>query len=355
MNTGPNIAKGMKDEANVTNLFIEMGYFARPHIQIFPQDATQQISDIDVLAVKYDQHLNRHLVLIEVKKDSNKIVDLFKLYGFKSFFGNPETYFISEKIPNNFLNIAKTLEIKTISFKMLRHITRKEQSYIQEEFIDKDIDSTDNFLRIIRDKYDKEIYWKYRYLWLERNPYARFFDIQRLFSKTNSLPENSIEVLWFRKELFLQGFLTHLDISSDCVGIEQDKIDQYIEDKFYDIGSSKEGKLKIKQGVDSLTNIIKQFSDASGEKIELPSIDVVPKYLKNLIFLIKRTINNAPYVNQYLMLNDLIYRSNLHGKQSSIDTVSKVKQQSAELKNTNDLVLRILHDGTVKPDFNNFV
>lgn len=351
----PIVNEGMIDEANVANLFIKMGYFARPHIQIFPQETTQQVSDIDVLAIKYDQHLNRHVVLIEVKKGTNKIADLFKLYGFKSFFRNPETYFISEKIPENFLDIAKTLEIKTISFKMLRHITRKEQRSIGEDFSEKDIASTDQFLRTIRDQFDRDVYWRFQYLWLERNPYTRFFNIQKLFQKTNSYSEDSLEVLWFRKELFLQAFVAHLDIASDCVGIEQDKIDQFIEDKFYDIGTSKEGKMKIKQGVDSLIEIIKKFTEGSGEKIELPPIDVVPKYLKNLIFLVKRTINNAPYVNSYLMLDDLIYRSNLHGKQTSIDIVSKVKLQTDELKNTNDLILRILHDGPVKPDFNNFV
>jgi hypothetical protein len=348
--------EGIKDEAKVANLFIRLGYFTRPHIQIYPSETTQKISDIDVFGVKFDRYLNRQVILVEVKKDSNRMVDLFKLFGFKAYYGNPTTYFISEKIREPFLDIAKSLGINVFSFIKLEEMSQLEGKEVEEKIIDRDILSVEKFLRIIRDEFDSEIYWKYHYLWLERNPYTRFFQIQQLFTKTKVPPEKmKVEVSWLRKELFIVAFLAHLDIANDCIGIETEKIDRYIREKFYEIGTPKEGKMKIKQGVDNLLSILKKLSAEQNQSIEWPTIDVIPKYLENLILLTKQTIKNAPYVNKYLLLNDLVYRANMHGKLIGIDGVVKSSAQARGLKDTNDLILRILHDGPIISDFNNFV
>lgn len=354
MTLDSSVEKGAKDEANVSNMFIKMGYFTRSHIQIYPSDSTQKVSDIDVFGIKFDRYLKKHVVLAEVKSSSNKISDLFKLFGFKTYFNDPDTYFISDKIGDVFLNTAKKLDINAVTFKKFREMT-KIGPIVEEEFTEKDISMIEQFLRIIRDQRNSEIFWRYHYLWLELNPYAKFSQIQQLFSKTMDASEKTIDLLWLRKELFLHSFLTHLEIVSDCIGIDEEKLYKYVEDKFFDIGTPKEGKLKIKQGVDLLLSTIKKIAESHGQQIDLPTIEVIPKYISDLVFLIKRTIKNAEYVNEYLKLNDLIYRTNLHGKDTGVDAITKNKTQMSELKNTNDILLRILHEGPIKHDFNNFV
>ena len=356
MSMNPAMNEGMKDEAKVANFFIQLGYFTRPHIQIYPSERTQKVSDIDVFAVKFDRYLNRQAVLVEVKKNSNRIADMFKLYGFKAYYGNPTTYFVSNRIGEIFLDIGKSLGINAITFMKLGEMSQSEGKDVDEKFTDEDIAWVEKSLKTIRDEFDKELFWKYHYLWLERNPYTRFFRIQHIFTKTKVIPENvKAEVLWFRKELFIEAFLAHLDMANDCIGIEAEKIDRYVGEKFYDIGTPKEGKLKIKQGVDNLLSILKKFSEEQNQSIEWPTIEVIPRYLENLVSLIKQTIKNARYVNKYFLLNDHIYRASLHNQPISVDTVAKYSVQARGLKVTNDLILRILHDGPIMHDFNNFV
>jgi len=356
MSINPAIDEGMIDEAKVANFFIRLGYFTRPHIQIYPSETTQKVSDIDVFAVKFDRYLNRQAVLVEVKKKSNRIADLFKLYGFKAYYGNPSSYFVSDRVGEIFLDTAKSLGINAISFKKLGEISQSEGKDVDEKFMDKDIAWIEKSLKTIRDEFNQEIFWKYHYLSLERNAYTRFFRIQYIFAKTKDIPENvKAEILWFRKELFIEAFLAHLDMANDCIGIEAEKIDRYVREKFYDIGTPKEGKLKIRQGVENLLSVLKKLSEEQKRSMEWPTIEVIPRYLENLISLIKQTIKNARYVNKYLLLNDLIYRANLHNQPLSVDIVAKASAQARGLKDTNDLILRILHDGPIMHDFNNFV
>lgn len=353
MSSKPPIDEGIIDEVKVTNLFLRLGFFVRPHKKIFPAYTTEQVSDIDVFAVKFDRYLNRQIVLIEVKKNSCKFTDLFKLFGFQTYFGKANAYFASDKISDLFMDVSKKLGIMAISFSKLYGMVESVRE-IDEGFEPEDVSNMDEYFKIIRDTIDRELFWRVHYLWLELDPYNRFFHLQQLFVRTLPISGKK-EVVWLRKELFLQAFLAIMDIAHDCVNIESSKLDSYIQDRFYNIGSSKEAKLKVKKGVDMLRVVLKELSDKQGVSTELPTIEVVPTYLDNLILLIKQNIRNAFYVNKYLQLNDLVYRANIHGNNINIDDVVTSRFQSRAIKETNDLLLRILHDGAIMPDFSNYV
>ena len=50
--------EGMEEEVKVSNLFSNLGYFTRAHIQLYPKEG--KITDIDVLCIKFDTHLQFH-------------------------------------------------------------------------------------------------------------------------------------------------------------------------------------------------------------------------------------------------------------------------------------------------------
>lgn len=62
--------ESMKNEALVTNCFLRLGYFCRPHIQIYPQSSTSKVSDIDAFGIRFD----KYLAIAEVKHDSQRIM-----------------------------------------------------------------------------------------------------------------------------------------------------------------------------------------------------------------------------------------------------------------------------------------
>lgn len=94
---------------------------------------------------------------------------------------------------------------------------------ISHEFSVEDIEKCTNFLDNIKHHIDNQLFWRYHYLWLERDPFSKFIHIHNIFSRTNQpFDENKLqaELRWFRSELFMQGFLCCIEMASECFVLE---------------------------------------------------------------------------------------------------------------------------------------
>ena len=354
---------GIEEEVTVSNLFTKLGYFTRFHITIFPLDFKNPASDIDVFSIRFNSQLVPDINLIEVKGGKGKVPTLFQLYGFKTYFCNSGAYLIAEELYETTIDVAKKLGVKVLTFDRLKKLTTRDISWktgkksitvslkgIHGQYI---VD----FLNIIREKLDAELFWKYHYLWLETRPYEKFYHLKRLFTKAGSLfPSKAGKKLreafaWYRRELFVLSFLAAIQIASDCIDLKEDRVDEYVRNRFYNIGTTKEGKVKVQRGLERLLEQVKELT--KGE-IEIPPIEIIPAYVEDLLTLVKLIIENAPFVQSYLTINENISRTNLIGLSKNLKEFTTAKIQWESIRKINKLLLKILHQGPISIDFNDF-
>lgn len=351
-------------EIEVSNLFSKLGYFTRCHLQIYPIDLRNQASDIDVFAAKFDSHLTPETNLIEVKEGYGKTTELFQLFGFKTYFHPNTAYLICKEILDTTLQISKKLDIRALSFDRLQEIVERDLKFAEERksiVIDierSDLERTIDYLLIIK-KNQEELFWRYHYLWLETNPYSRFYNFQSLFQKSLDLEEKIHDgelaraLHWYEQELFCVSLLDAISIASDCISLKQNQVSQYIQDKFYNIGTSKEGKLKVKKGIETL---VEQIDKLSKGMIKVAPIEVIPSYVSNLIALVTFLIKNAPYVQSYLLVDSNVQKMNLKGKSKRFAEFATSELQSKKIEEMNSRLLNILYEGKpISITFNDFV
>ena len=346
---------GVKEEVRTANLLIALGYLVRPHIQIYPDESIEKLTDIDVYATKFDVSMNQSILLVECKKDSQRFGDLFKLYGFKKYFGDSQAVYITKDIGPEFRETSNKLGVRVTSFEMLTGIVKQSGDSVEDGYTEDDVANIEVFLKEVRAT-NKELFWKYHYLWLERDPVHRFYSLQRLFADSLTSGEGrdtkSPSILWFRRELFILALLSAVELSSQCAGVDQKQVNAYIETRFYDVGALKEGKEKISKGVDKL---VKQIEKLSGERMDFKGLELIPPYVPELAKVIRRIVNKSKYIQSTLMLDDLIYRKNLHGTSVNVSKLAKSAYQLEDVKAVNESVLRILFEGAIAADFNDFV
>lgn len=349
-------------EAEVDNLFARLGFFTRSHIQVFPIDLRTSASDIDVLAIRFNPYLIPEFNLIEVKEGSSKVSKLFQLYGLKSYFGNSNAYYVVEGTYDTVVEISKHLGIRTLSHSRLMTLVRKELKRAERRkriFVDLDeshIRKTVDFLSLIK-KLDQELYWRYHYLWLETDPYKKFYDLQRLFKKVReadtSEDPTKEAIAWYKREIFTLSVVAVGLMAYDCIDLESDTLYSYVENRFYNIGTSKEGKLKIEKGISMLVEQIEKLSEG---QIKVPKTEIVPSYVQNLVKLLTLFIMDTPYVQSYLLIDNSIYRTNLRGESKNLKEFTSADIQYRRMKELNELLLKVLYEGEpTEIVFNDFV
>lgn len=336
----------------VANLFSELGYFTRFHINIYPTETTMQLSDIDVYAIKFDSSLLEQINIIEVKEESNKFSDLFKLYGFTSYYGNCRSLFIAKKIHPRIIPIAKQLDINLMSFKKLKEIVSKETMIETETLTLEDgIKFFENLYKV--KQIDYELFWNYHYLWLEKDPFKRFYYQQKLFKKTVELLDSIEEknpIYWLRRELFILSIISLVEITSYCMTIEDGILNMYLENKFLNVDIPADSKIKIKEGIDVLINTIKKIDPS----IDTPAIEITPTYISDIEKIIKLFIKFSNEVQWYININEIIYKLILKEKAKNLAEITNKKEYKF-VHEINDIILRILHSGPIKEDFKWFI
>lgn len=344
--------RGIKKEIEVSNFFSNLGYFTRTHVQLYPKDG--KISDIDVLCIRFDNQLVERRNIIEVKKSNDSYSAIFQLYGLKTYFGNCEALFVSDKISIRTLKITKDLGIKAYSFRTLKKI--KENNSVLKS-IDLELPHLmkihNTYLNRIKEL-NSDIYWEYNEIWLERDPYFKLYKIQTLFKMTEELLLSYSEdeaILWIRKELFMLGFISIHEIASDCIELDFDLINKYIEEKYYNLGMQKDKKLQLKEGIDKLIGL---FEKKEGIHLEI-KFEIIPEWIHILDTCVKRIISNTLYAQENLLLNERIFKSFLIGNPTSVREITKNAKKIDILTKVNIDILKILHREHIKLDFNNFI
>jgi len=349
-------------EAEVDNLFSKLGFFTRAHIQIFPSDFKASASDIDVLAVEFNPYLIPEFNIIEVKEGPAKITTLFQLYGFKTYFGNCNAYYVAREIYGTTLEISRRLGIRTLSHDRLVSLVgqqlrrAKERKRISVDLETTHLGSVINYLSAIR-QMDPELFWRYHYLWLEKNPYDKFYQLQRLFGKVRKL-ESSEEparkaTAWYKREIFILALLSLCLMAQDCIDIDSAGIFPYVEDRFYNIGTSKEGKLKVEKGISIL---VEQIEKLSHGLIKAPMVEILPSYVEDLARLVKLLVKDAAYAQSYLSIDNNVHRTNLREESKNLKEFTTSEFQYQRMRELNGLLLDILYEGDpIEVVFNDFV
>lgn len=343
---------GLKEEIEVSNFFSRLGYFTRFHIQLYPRDG--KISDIDVFCLKFESNLFPTRTIIETKRNCDKSTAIFQLYGLSKFYHNCNAFFVNSKISDRTFKISNKLGIKVYSFERLKKISEGNLTHNSTDLSTADGEKLISFIDIIKKQVSKPFFWRYHELWLENDPFKRLISIQELFEGTDEIYgsySDNPAFLWFRKELFLMAFFSVLEISSRCIELDSaPKISNYISDQFFNLGISKEKKLQLKKGVDTLVSLLeKQIND----KIEF-KLEIVPEWGDLLADIVKKIILEPQYANEYLLINEQIFRSIIRGKPKNITHFSKnIKKEALSSINTD--LLKILHKDHIFSDFNEFI
>lgn len=345
---------GLHEEIDVANFFSKLGYFTRFHIQIYPEVGNKgQISDIDVFTIKFDNLLLPTRNIVETKRGTDKVSALFQLYGFKQYFEDCNVFFVNKRTSHRNFNVANKLNIKAYSFNRLRQITK---NYPKYRTINLTYDNGQKLLKFLErvKKINSTLYWDYHYLWIETNPFKKLNDIQEMFKITDEIYNKFCQekaFLWFRRELFLMAFLSVIEISSKCIALDNYYINNYIEDQFYNLGTSKKRKFEIKEAVDSLLGIIKENL---GEDVDL-TLDLIPSWIDLLTKIIKKIVFNAKYANVFLLINENVHKSYATGKPQNIAYFTANESEKKMISSINTDLLKILHREHVKKDFNHFL
>lgn len=349
-------------EVEVENLFAKLGFFTRSHIQIFPLDLKNNASDIDVFALRFNPYLNPEFNVIEVKEGRAKVTKLFQLYGFKSYFGNCNAYYIVSEVYDTIREISKNLGIRTLTHDRLLDLMYQELKRVEKrkrKIVDLDIRHIKkivNYLSMIK-KLDEELYWKYHYLWLETNPYKKFYHLQRLFGKARLANEKETHIqeaiAWYKRELFVLSLVTISLMAYDCIVVNPENLSTYVKDRFYNIGTSKEGKIKVEKGISMLVEQIERLSKGL---IEIPPVEIIPSYVDSLLKSIILFMKDAPYVQSYILINDKVCRTNLKGESINIKEFTTADIQYKRITESNTLLLNILYEGDpIEVAFNDFI
>ena len=174
-----------------------------------------------------------------------------------------------------------------------------------------------------------------------------------MFQKTANYYKSQIlqdPIIWFRRELFILSYLSVIEIASKCISIDKKILNSYIENNLLNVGIPMDSKLNIKKGVDLFIEEIKKV----GIKYDLEQIEIVPKYMTNMIKLIERIIKSSKYMQQNLNINEnlnrIITKNNEKHISESLD--EKYYRNVSEI---NTLLLRILHNDSILPDFSLFI
>jgi hypothetical protein len=335
----------------VSNFFSELGYFTRTHIQLYPKDG--KISDIDVLCIKFDNQLIEYKNIIEVKRRNDSYSVIFQLYGLKTYFGNCNAFFVNDKISHRTLKITKDLGIKVYYFETLKVISKNDQKFKSLNLSTEHVKIHERYLTEIKG-INPDLFWGYNEIWLERDPYFKLYKIQSLFKITDELIETSSgnqSLLWIRKELFMLCLVTICEISSDCIELDPKSINSYIEDKYYNLGTPKEKKIQLKEGVDKLIKIIEEKEGISlGMDFEL-----LPNWISVLTRCVKTIISAPAFAQKNLLLNERIFKSFLLDEPVSIREIAGDGRRADIVAKINTDVLMILHRQHIKPDFSYFI
>jgi len=346
----------------LANLYNLLGYFTRFHITIYPTQLRNQATDIDVYAIRYSSQLVPSVYIVEAMGKGDSVSEVFRMYGFKSYFRNCDAILVSDRIDALVLDTAKKLGLKAFSLARLRELTandvdwarRKQRPHVPISI--SDAQRVLGFLKTIK-TLDEQLFWVYHYLWLENNPYLKLLRLHDLSERCSKFlkatrEEDAVATSWYLKEIMMLSLLSCIEIAADCIDLLPTQLNDYLADRFYNLGTSKESKMRIKDSIQVLVDTIRELSQG---KIKIPDVEIVPSYLSDLAQTVKLVIENAPFIQTYVLLDEMIYRKNLQSVSKNIREVAFGDTQRNSIVKLNASILKVLHGSSVPSIFNDFV
>ena len=135
----------METELRARRLLWYSGYFNRGNIHIYSGEIHQDIAEIDVLGVRFDNLLNPNYMIIEAKSGQEKgFSSILKLRGFQEYFSSASTAIIRNNITPDIIKFSDDIGIRAY------HLSRLDE--IEEELGIKDDSWFGNFRKDCPDK-----------------------------------------------------------------------------------------------------------------------------------------------------------------------------------------------------------
>lgn len=303
-----NSGKGTGFEYDVCQLFTEQNYFARRSIPI-KTVSEQDITDIDVLGIKYTYPFEKTMVICDCK---NKVRPkpferIFWTKGLGEYVGVDAEYIALPKVGEDVIEFARKSNVRVISQNELKCYEDRQIGYADYKYYGE-------FLQRLEDKKtgDSQVL---RYLpmlkeeYIADNPYVTLNRALLILNKlTQGEWKDNGKRLIFAEGATVVAYAL-LEICRDVFGMNAETRDKYISGKLT-YGNSEESYINgLIENMTKYANevlvekIPKEFySKDLIEKIDIPA----PHYAKNCIAIIERAYNNPEWYIDVLRNIDFI-------------------------------------------------
>lgn len=303
-----NSGKGTEFEYDICQMFSEQTYFTRRSIPVV-SIAGQDITDIDVLGIKYTYPFEKNLIICDCK---NKVRPkpferIFWTKGLAEYVNVDGAYVALPKIGYDIIEFAKKCNVRVISHNELVNYERRQIGYSDYTYYN-------DLMQTIMDKKSGDSQVSY-YLpilkkeYVSDNPYVTLNIALLILNKLS-------QGIWSsegKKIIFAEGATVVayalLEICKDVFGMDEISREKYITDKLT-YGDSNESNISS-----LIDNMMRYANEVLAEKIpkeyynkhlvETPSIPV-PHYAKNCIAIIERAYNNPEWYIDVLRNVDFI-------------------------------------------------
>jgi hypothetical protein len=111
---------GFDLERRAHRLVWYLGYFARRDVMLYSDDK-DQISDIDVIGINFDDTLSSHIILIETKSEQG-FSSILKLRGLLDYYSSDVAYIIRPNVTPAIIRFAEQLGIRAMHTSRLDEI-----------------------------------------------------------------------------------------------------------------------------------------------------------------------------------------------------------------------------------------
>lgn len=289
----------------------------------------EDVTDIDVLALKFDENLEKDIVLCDCKSGKKiKALDrVFWLKGLMNYFDSRRGYLIlGANAPYLSKRIAPDLKINVLDGRRLyeiENISNNTDTWLGS--YDPELEkSLEEFKKEIKKKYYKQYFYvKYRY-WQEEpyNQIKRLINIGVSLRDKTQKPTNAEK--WFIAEIVVLFSIACNSFAGQLYNFGSSNIINQVVSQWHGGEMEKERSEELTKQVYSLvSNLIKESSRKKGHQLKLKDMSPEPEYVsKNLVEVTSRILNNYKLsrevprfldfiVYEFMMKNEKIRREDI--------------------------------------------
>lgn len=318
-------------ELRARRLIWYLGYFARGNIHIYSEEG-QEITEIDVLGVRFDEILHPNYMIIETKSGYEKgFTSILKLKGFQEYFPPSTVSIMRYDITPDIIKFAGSIGIR--GYHLSRIDEMEEDLGIERElwfgsFRIESIPEIDSHISLLR-KAKGGYLDPYFNFWNTRDAFYKIKvlvnTIELLSNKLDEIDESSIikAVQWLILEYITLFSVSALEAASDLYSLPSHQRKRIFLTKLIS------GKLAEKEKEELISNTYKFFDEYSRvvmrrrPNLKRSDLMLVPPYADDLYNMISNIIKNSKasrfmpryldlYTNEYFLRGKKIAWEELH-------------------------------------------